>query len=65
MTAEPLCELEAALGRAVRCPGDACAFWDEEGCVIAAARPEVDVNPELAAALLALREKLEAARLSV
>jgi hypothetical protein len=52
------CELARAGGLEETCPGPACGFWDEGGCVIAALRPELCTNPELAHLLLALHRRL-------
>ena len=63
MTAEthrPLCTIELiAEGHADRCPGEACAFW-EQGCVLSRIEADLDNRPEVAALLLALRRELEA-----
>ena len=56
----PLCTVELiAAGHATRCPGDACAFWDD-GCVLARVEFELDDRPEVAALLVELRRALEA-----
>lgn len=55
-----LCTIELiAEGYADRCPGEACAFW-EDGCVLARAEAALDGRPAVAALLLALRRELEA-----
>jgi hypothetical protein len=57
----PLCAIELiAEGRAERCPGQACAFWDH-GCVLARVEAEFQGRPELAALLLSLRRELDKA----
>ena len=61
------CRLHLALGHAEACPGSACPFWEEGGIALPAGceleRLGVDLaRPDLAAYLLELRERLEAAR---
>ena len=65
MSAGALCHLEAALGRAGPCADQVCAFWDDDGCAVAAVRIDAEVNAMFAAALLELRATLEAGRLLV
>lgn len=60
------CALYAAVGRAERCPGDGCPFWEEGGAVIEAGcaieRLAVALsNPQLVRQLLELRTRLEGA----
>lgn len=58
----PLCTLELiAEGRAERCPGAACGFW-ERGCVLERIEAELAWRPEVAQLLLDLRRALEAGR---
>jgi hypothetical protein len=56
----PLCTLELiAQGRAARCHGETCAFW-ERGCVLDRIEAELAWRPEVAQLLLDLRRALEA-----
>lgn len=56
----PLCTIELiAEGRARRCPGEPCSFW-ERGCVLARIEAELAWRPEVAQLLLDLRRELEA-----
>ena len=58
----PLCTIElVAEGHAERCPGEACAFW-QDGCVLGRVESELAGRPEVAALLLELRRELEAGR---
>lgn len=52
------CLLHRAFGREEICPGEACGLWDD-GCTIAALKPDLSEHRELAAYLLELREQLE------
>jgi hypothetical protein len=55
----PLCTLELiADGHAARCPGAACPFWSD-GCVLARVEYQLDARPDVARALLGLRDDLE------
>jgi hypothetical protein len=55
----PLCTIELiAEGHADRCPGESCAFWENE-CILARIEEELDRRPEVAALLLDLRRQLE------
>ena len=65
MSAAVLCHLEAALGRAIPCAEQVCAFWDDDGCAVAGVRIDAAVNAMFATALLELRAKLDAGRSSV
>ena len=65
MSAGALCHLEAALGRAIPCAEQVCAFWDDDGCAVAAVRIDAEVNAMFAAALLELRATLDEGRLSI
>jgi hypothetical protein len=57
-----LCTIELiAEGHAERCPGEACAFW-EQGCALTRIEYELDHRPEVAQVLLGLRRELEAGR---
>jgi hypothetical protein len=62
--AAPLCRLHLALGRAVACPAQRCAFWEPGGAVVPAAcaveRLDLHARPDLAEWLLSVRERLEA-----
>jgi hypothetical protein len=58
----PLCTIELiAEGHAERCPGEACAFWDD-GCVLTRIESDLDSRPDVAELLLELRRELEAGR---
>jgi hypothetical protein len=58
------CALEAATGRSVPCPEEACPFWEPGGaalpgaCVLERVRVEVTGRPDLARLLLEVRERL-------
>ena len=53
------CELAHAAGLDEPCPGQTCAFWeDERGCVLGGVRPELATNPELVSLLIGIREQL-------
>jgi len=60
-----LCRLQHAAGRVEACPGACCPFWEPGGAVLAGrcALDQVDLSarPELAAWLLRIRKRLEAA----
>jgi len=59
---QPLCTIELiAEGHAERCPGEACAFW-ENGCALSRIESALDSRPDVAALLLELRRELEAGR---
>lgn len=58
----PLCTIElTAEGHAGRCPGAACAFW-ENGCALARIETELNGRPEVAQLLLDLRREIESGR---
>ena len=58
----PLCTIELIVqGHAERCPGEACAFW-EDGCVLSHLGPELELRPEVAQLLLDLRDELDHGR---
>jgi hypothetical protein len=66
MEAEPphrrLCTIELiANGHAERCPGEACAYW-EDGCILARIEAELDGHSGVAELLLSLRHELEEAQ---
>ena len=54
-----LCDLHTAAGRIELCPGERCAFWDRESCVVAGLKPDLSRNPELLHLLLGLRNRVE------
>jgi hypothetical protein len=54
-----LCTLEGALGKSELCPGDACPFWERRRCAFE--QLGVAADPGLAAWLLEIRGRLEAA----
>jgi hypothetical protein len=60
----PLCRLEGAMGKRVRCPQDACAFWEPGGAVLdgecVLAGIDFSREPGLADWLLDFRGALEA-----
>ena len=62
------CTLREAIGEHERCPGPACAFWEEggaliePGCAIERLGIPVERQHDLAEHLLELRLALEAAR---
>jgi hypothetical protein len=60
-----LCSLEAVVGRSEACPEDACPFWEPGGAALAGrcAFEELGISadPGLAAWLLEIRGRLEAA----
>jgi hypothetical protein len=62
------CALHLATGDREKCPGAACAFWEEGGAVLAGGctfdrvRLELDARPDVARWLLKLRYDLENAR---
>lgn len=57
-----LCTLAlVADGRAERCPGEECAFW-ERGCALTRIEYELEGRPEVARLLLDLRRELESGR---
>jgi hypothetical protein len=60
------CRLQSTLGRDEECPRDSCPFWEPGGAVLdgRCALEQVDLgeNAELAAWLLRIRKRLEAAR---
>lgn len=57
-----LCTIELiAEGHALRCPGEACAFWDR-GCVLSRVEADLDGRSEVAQLLLDLRRELEAGK---
>ena len=59
---EKLCRLEQVEGRAVRCPGETCAFWEPGGAVLdgRCVLHEIDFGrePGLAKWLLEFRDSL-------
>jgi hypothetical protein len=58
----PLCTIELiAAAHATRCPGAACAFWDD-GCVLSRVESELEGRPEVSELLVELRRALEAGR---
>lgn len=63
--AKPLCRLEATLGKAGACSEQRCPFWEPGGAALdgrcAVEELGVVADIPLAAYLLELREKLEAA----
>jgi hypothetical protein len=52
------CQLEAAAGREVDCPGDPCPFWADDACVIAGLRADLGDRPDLVRLLARIREDL-------
>ena len=52
------CQLEAAAGYEVDCPGDACAFWADDACVIAGLRADLSDKPDLVRLLARIRDDL-------
>jgi hypothetical protein len=60
-----LCTLEGAVGKTVACPEDACPFWEPGGAALGARCAFEDLgitaDPGLAAWLLEIRGRLEAA----
>lgn len=54
------CALEAALSRSVPCPEGECPLWERGGCALDRASWELRERPDLAALLLAVRDRLEA-----
>jgi hypothetical protein len=59
MTADrDVCQLDAAVGRDIDCPGDLCPFWSEDACVIAGLRADLGSNPELVGLLARIRDDL-------
>jgi hypothetical protein len=60
------CRLQYTVGRVEACPGEPCPFWEPGGAVLEGrcAFDELDIadNPGLAAWLLRIRKRLEAAR---
>lgn len=61
----PLCTLEAAVGKTEACPEDACPFWEPGGAALggrcAWEKLGMVADPDLAAWLLEIRGRLEAA----
>jgi hypothetical protein len=55
-----LCHLQMNLGVPELCPGSRCAFW-ENGCMVEHLGLH-NLDPEVSAYLLELRERLERAR---
>jgi hypothetical protein len=67
MTTTPrLCRIAAAVGRAEACPERACPFWEPGGAALegrcAVDRLDLVEHADVAAWLLRLRARLEAAR---
>ncbi len=61
----PLCTIELiAEGRATRCPGSECPYWERE-CVLSRIEAELGGRPKVAGLLLELRRDLERAKLAV
>jgi hypothetical protein len=56
------CEIEGALGRSEPCPHELCPFWQDGGCVVAGARPDLKGTAGLPELLLHLRDQLGDAR---
>ena len=52
------CDIDSALGRERVCPGDLCAFWSEDACVVTGLRADLASTPGLAELLLGLRERV-------
>jgi hypothetical protein len=52
------CQLEAAAGYEVDCPGDACPFWADDACVIAGLRADLGNKPGLVRLLARIRDDL-------
>jgi hypothetical protein len=58
----PLCTVELiAEGHADRCPGEDCAFWEQD-CVLTRVQADLDARPAVARLLLELRRELEDGR---
>jgi hypothetical protein len=68
MRTTPLCALHLALGERERCPGAACAFWEDGGAVVDAGcafdrvKLEFHARPDVARWMLGIRHSLESAR---
>jgi hypothetical protein len=52
------CQLEAAAGYDVDCPGDPCPFWTDQACVISGLRADLGSRPDLARLLGRIRDDL-------
>jgi hypothetical protein len=62
MTTHTTCGLERLIGRKAPCPGEPCAFWRSDGCVIDPSIPELAGREDVARLLLGLRYRLGAVR---
>lgn len=54
-----LCHLRTILGETEQCSEERCALWEDDGCAIERLGLQ-DADPDTAAFLLDLRERLEA-----
>ncbi len=62
MTADGLCSIElVAEHQRTPCPREACAYWENAGCLLMEVGTEVSTRPEVATLLLRLRRELEQA----
>ena len=52
------CQLEAAVGNDVDCPGEPCPFWADDACIIAGLRADLGDKPDLAHLLTRIRNDL-------
>ena len=52
------CQLEAAVGNDVDCPGEPCPFWTDHACVIAGLRADLGDQPDLVRLLTRIRNDL-------
>lgn len=59
---QSLCQLDAAAGRRLPCPGDECALWSDGECLIAPLRADLATNESLVTYLVGLRSGLARTR---
>ena len=52
------CQLEAAVGNDVDCPGEPCPFWSNDACVIGGLRADLGDRPDLIRLLTRIRNDL-------
>jgi hypothetical protein len=52
------CQLEAAVGNDVDCPGEPCPFWTDDACVIAGLRADLGDRTDLVSLLTRIRDEL-------
>jgi len=58
----PICHLARDLGNASACTGSACAFWDDDGCVIERLGLHTLHDSHVSEFLIQIRAQLEAVR---